>query len=128
MLMTLKGTYGRVLKGGIPDKVAAARQVLKDWNSGRIPYYTVPPRDSAPEKSNDAVVFSSFSKEFDLSHFDHAVMSSLKDKDEMDFVQLDRTNADDTAESEKWSEAADLMMRDESDDSEGNEDVEDMNE
>ena len=36
-------TKGRVLQGGIPDKVMAARLVLKDWNRGKIPYYSVPP-------------------------------------------------------------------------------------
>lgn len=107
------------MKGGIPDKVSAARQVLKDWNSGRIPYYTLPPKDSAPEKSNDATVVSSFSKEFDLSQFDDAVIQSLEDKDEMDFVQLDEVQKDDEMVNDaKWKEASDFIMREnDSDDS-----------
>jgi nuclear GTP-binding protein len=81
-------SYGRVLKGGIPDKVAAARAVLRDWNSGKIPYYTIPPKSTPEMPSGGAVVVTKFAKEFDLSKFDGAVMDSLKDSDEMDFVQL----------------------------------------
>lgn len=82
-------THGRVLKGGVPDKVAAARSVLRDWNSGKIPFYTAPPENAGPEKSNDAVIVSSFGKEFDVSKFDAEIMKSLNASDEMDFVKLD---------------------------------------
>lgn len=34
---------GRLLKGGTPDVLGAARQVLKDWNQQKIPYFSVPP-------------------------------------------------------------------------------------
>ncbi len=34
---------GKLLKGGIPDRVAAGRIVLKDWNAGRVPFFTLPP-------------------------------------------------------------------------------------
>lgn len=82
-------SYGRVLKGGIPDKVAAARAVLKDWNSGKIPYFTSPPKAVSTTLSSEAVVVSSFGKEFDLSQFDDVVLKSLKDTDEIDFVKLE---------------------------------------
>ncbi|RXK41329.1 hypothetical protein M231_01479 [Tremella mesenterica] len=36
-------TRGRLGKGGIPDLDAAAVSVLRDWNTGKIPYYTMPP-------------------------------------------------------------------------------------
>ncbi len=36
--------YGKLLKGGIPDRIAAGRIVLKDWNAGRIPFFTLPPK------------------------------------------------------------------------------------
>lgn len=91
-------SYGRVLKGGIPDKIAAARSVLKDWNNGKIPFYTEPPKiDSRQNVSSDAVVVSSFGKEFDLSKFDEAIMNSLADTDEMDFVKIEdgRNNVED---------------------------------
>lgn len=81
-------SYGRVLKGGIPDKVAAARAVLRDWNSGKIPYYTAPPKVVPETTSGNAVIVTQFAKEFDLSKFDDALMDTLKDSDEMDYVQL----------------------------------------
>ncbi len=82
-------SYGRVLKGGIPDKIGAARAVLKDWNHGKIPYYTVPPKDAEPEvHKGGAVIVSNFGAEFDLSKFDDQVLQSLKESDEMDFVEL----------------------------------------
>ncbi len=82
-------SYGRVLKGGIPDKIGAARSVLKDWNQGKIPYYTVPPKNAEPDVAKGgAVIVSSFGAEFDLSAFDDKVLSSLKESDEMDFVEL----------------------------------------
>lgn len=85
-------SYGRVLKGGIPDKVGAARAVLKDWNQGKIPYYTIPPNDAEPEvQKGGAVIVSNFGAEFDLSKFDNEVLQSLKESDEMDFVALEES-------------------------------------
>jgi nuclear GTP-binding protein len=77
-----------VLKGGIPDKAAAARAVLKDWNGGKIPYFTVPPVVDDSHKNADAVVVKEFAPSFDA--MDAAVLGTLQEaKDEMDFVQLD---------------------------------------
>lgn len=99
--------YGRVLKGGVPDKIGAARSVLKDWNSGKIPYYTVPPQDSAPDVSKGgAVIVSSFGAEFDLSAFDDEVLGSLKESDEIDFVELVNENEE---ESERSKELASYL-------------------
>ncbi|OCF32294.1 nuclear GTP-binding protein [Kwoniella heveanensis BCC8398] len=36
-------TRGRLGKGGIPDLEGSAVSVLRDWNSGKISYFTVPP-------------------------------------------------------------------------------------
>ncbi|KAI0766990.1 hypothetical protein C8Q74DRAFT_1354828 [Fomes fomentarius] len=36
-------TTGRLLKGGTPDTLAAARQILTDWNHQKIPYFSSPP-------------------------------------------------------------------------------------
>jgi nuclear GTP-binding protein len=80
-------SYGRVLKGGIPDKIGAARAVLKDWNEGKIPYYTAPPADNQPVKGADARIVAEFSKEFDA--LDAAVLGGMNEMDdEMDFVKL----------------------------------------
>ncbi|XP_006456475.1 hypothetical protein AGABI2DRAFT_188406 [Agaricus bisporus var. bisporus H97] len=42
-LTMLALTNGRLLKGGTPDLVGMARQVLNDWNHQKIPYYSEPP-------------------------------------------------------------------------------------
>ncbi len=88
---------GRVLKGGIPDKVMAARLVIRDWNSGKIPYFTRPPSIKAENTTivaNDAKILDGFSKEFDVNKIDEEVMKSLENKDELDFVQMEADTID----------------------------------
>jgi len=103
-------SYGRVLKGGIPDKIGAARSVLKDWNQGKIPYYTVPPKDAEPDVAKGgAVIVSSFGAEFDLSAFDDKVLSNLKESDEMDFVELAN---EDQVETEEMGKLASFLKTD----------------
>ena len=121
--------HGRVLKGGVPDKVGAARAVLRDWNSGKIPYYTPPPRDTQKTtRANDAVVVSKFGKEFDVSQHDQQVLQSLQDQDEMDFVQLEDVKIrNDTNATEAVVEV--LQGNDDDDDDEAmQEDDQDMEE
>ena len=36
---------GKLGKGGVPDKMSACRCILYDWNTGKIPFYTLPPAD-----------------------------------------------------------------------------------
>ncbi len=115
-------SYGRVLKGGIPDKIGAARSVLKDWNQGKIPYYTIPPKNAEPDVAKGgAVIVSSFGAEFDLSAFDDKVLSSLKESDEMDFVELVN---EDQAESPNVGELANYLTTG-GDDSDGDDMEED---
>jgi nuclear GTP-binding protein len=103
-------TKGRVLKGSIPDKVMAARLVIKDWNKGKIPYYSVPPNDKAAmmetttgggagsKAVGGATIVSEFSEEFDITKIleahDKELMAELDDVDEMDFVQMNSTTCD----------------------------------
>ncbi|KAF9220629.1 P-loop containing nucleoside triphosphate hydrolase protein [Gyrodon lividus] len=42
-LTMLALSSGRLLKGGTPDVLSAARQTLMDWNHQKIPYFSVPP-------------------------------------------------------------------------------------
>ena len=110
-------SYGRVLKGGIPDKIGAARSVLKDWNHGKISYFTVPPADIEPDVSKGgAVIVSSFGAEFDLSKYDDQVLSTLKESDEMDFVQLVNDNTEDAATAIKRSKDVATYLNDDDDD------------
>lgn len=93
---------GKVLKGGVPDKIMAARMVLRDWNKGKIPYYSVPPpSESAAASGQDGSVtrVSEFGKEFDLNDImaahDKELMEGLDERDEMDFVQVNSANVGD---------------------------------
>lgn len=76
---------GRLLKGGTPDVLAAARQVLMDWNHQKIPYFSIPPTahpSSVPstipsagdgviapgaENVGQVKIVTGFSKPFELS-------------------------------------------------------------
>ena len=124
---------GRVLKGGIPDKIQAARSVLKDWNTGKIPFYTRPPteeeyRATKSTVENDAQIVSAFSKAFDVTKMDNEVLGSLENKDEMDFVQM-APDEDVRNNSSKVTEAAvNFLIKDEnSDDDIEMDDEEDAN-
>ncbi|KIM52524.1 hypothetical protein SCLCIDRAFT_32592 [Scleroderma citrinum Foug A] len=76
---------GRLLKGGTPDILSAACQVLMDWNHQKIPYFSMPPTvhpSSIPstvttagsdhislgaENVRNAQIVSEFSKPFELA-------------------------------------------------------------
>ena len=45
IISALAEKKGKLLRGGKPDIEGACKIVLKDWNDGHIPYYTVPPTD-----------------------------------------------------------------------------------
>jgi nuclear GTP-binding protein len=121
-------SYGRVLKGGIPDKVAAARAVLRDWNQGKIPYYTPPPK-TALRANDDAVVVSQFGEEFDVSKYDDELMKSLKDTDEMDFVEMSDDKKSAAAMGKEYKEAINYLAGEGSDeDEEMEEDSDHINE
>lgn len=104
-----------MLKGGIPDKVAAARAVLKDWNEGKIPYFTAPPAVDHSHKSSDAVIVGEFAPTFDA--MDAAVLGTLRDdKDEMDFVQLNASTTEPRSEWKGFDDDNDEEMDESSDD------------
>lgn len=54
-LITIALTRGRLGKGGVPDLEAAAVTILRDWNAGKIPFFTRPPavHPSAYDKEKD---------------------------------------------------------------------------
>ncbi|WIA32487.1 hypothetical protein OEZ86_003306 [Tetradesmus obliquus] len=63
-LQLIAAARGKLKKGGIVDVEAAARIVLQDWNEGRIPYYTLPPK-AKNTQYNTAEVVTSWAAEFD---------------------------------------------------------------
>lgn len=44
---------GRLLKGGEPDEHGVAKQVLNDFNRGKIPWFTAPPQDEEVRTGED---------------------------------------------------------------------------
>jgi len=68
---------GRLRKGGIPDREAAARTVLRDLFTGKLPFYTLPPAESRPAEDHiDSSIVTSWAKELDLE-----ALYSSTDKD-----------------------------------------------
>lgn len=55
---------GKLKKGGAVDVASAARIVLQDWNDGRIPYYTMPPKRDT-EIAGTSVVVTNWGADFD---------------------------------------------------------------
>jgi len=78
--------FGKIRKGGIPDKDATARVVLRDWNAGKVKFYTVPPTDSSHLRGGASIVPSMSTETFSVD--DTEVLASLDDDAEMDFVSM----------------------------------------
>lgn len=57
---------GKLKRGGTVDVVAAAKIVLQDWNDGKIPYYTTPPKRMS-EVQGSAAVLADWGADFDVS-------------------------------------------------------------
>lgn len=83
---------GRLKKGGIPDTMAAARLVLKDWNEGKIPYYTLPPAREGAAADADAAIVHEWGAEFDVDAVfkseESAVIAGLPSADEREYSAL----------------------------------------
>jgi nuclear GTP-binding protein len=76
---------------GVPDYRAAARIVLQDWNSGRIPFFTIPPEELPGMAKHTAQIVSQWSKEFDLdtvTDFEAAAIEALPDVDPSDVTAV----------------------------------------
>ncbi|QRV86155.1 50S ribosome-binding GTPase [Ceratobasidium sp. AG-Ba] len=89
---------GRLTKGGAADLAAAGRSVLHDWNTGKIPYHSIPPvhpssRPSLPSDRNqltggenvgEAKIVSQMGEAFDLDALfrdaDAAVLDSVDEE------------------------------------------------
>lgn len=82
---------GKLKKGGVMDLTAAAKLVLKDWNEGKIPHYSLPPVRLQHEQVDTAIV-SEFSKEFNIEDVyrdeSSTVIASLRSLIESAHVEL----------------------------------------
>ena len=60
--------FGLFGKGHIPNLNKAAKAVVTDWVSGKIPYYTLPPENKlAANAQVSSTIVDSFAEEFDLN-------------------------------------------------------------
>ncbi|CAG8616116.1 9708_t:CDS:2 [Funneliformis caledonium] len=86
-LLHLARQRGKLRRGGIPDLDSAAKIVLHDWNSGKIPYYTVPPTAAKDNVILGSTIVSTWSKEFNLDEVcneseDQTILASVKTKND----------------------------------------------
>lgn len=49
---------GKFLKGGIPDTSTAAKSLINDWNSGKIKYFSEPPKSEKVHLSSSIITES----------------------------------------------------------------------
>ncbi|XP_064400040.1 guanine nucleotide-binding protein-like 3 homolog [Halichondria panicea] len=81
-LCHLAKRLGKLLKGGVPDVDSAARSVLRDWNTGRIKFFTHPPEQSSLPSHVSSDIVRSWSAAFD--------MSALHEEEKQDLSGLQR--------------------------------------
>ena len=112
-LLQIAEKQGKVKKGGVLDLQKAARTVLEDWNSGRIPYYTVPPADEEKGVHVGAEVVSAWSAAFDID--------SLLARETAEIEVLDAPSADTLVEMQSAGpDTGELTMGSDGEDDDGN--------
>jgi len=85
---------GKLKPGGVEDVESAARLVLTDWTTGKIPYYTTPPDISKNRSVHlSAAVVTEWSKAFDLEKIMHLERKQIQaannpNRMEEDFIVL----------------------------------------
>ncbi|CAH8356327.1 unnamed protein product [Eruca vesicaria subsp. sativa] len=106
---------GKLKKGGLVDIEAAARIVLHDWNEGKIPFYTMPPKRDQGEHSELKIV-TELAKEFNIDEVysgESSFIGSLKTVNEFNPVEIpsntplsfDETMVEDESKTEAEEEA-----------------------
>ncbi|XP_027934091.1 guanine nucleotide-binding protein-like NSN1 [Vigna unguiculata] len=89
-LLKVAEAKGKRTKRGIFDVATAARIVLRDWNEGKIQYYTMPPNRDQGEPS-EAKIVSEFAKEFNVDEVynnESSYIGSLKSVDDFNVVEV----------------------------------------
>ncbi|CAL6408371.1 unnamed protein product [Bathycoccus prasinos] len=86
-------SMGKLKKGGIPDLVASAKVILADWNAGKIPYFTQPPKFREGHEQHASTEFVSIeAKEFDVEtaykNETSTVIAGLPENDDVDFALM----------------------------------------
>eukprot|EP01119_Soliformovum_irregulare_P008386 TRINITY_DN21506_c0_g1_i1.p2 TRINITY_DN21506_c0_g1~~TRINITY_DN21506_c0_g1_i1.p2 ORF type:complete len:577 (+),score=218.12 TRINITY_DN21506_c0_g1_i1:1909-3639(+) len=115
---------GKLLKGGRIDLQAAGRSVLQDWNIGKIPFYTIPPKRKDVHIS--ASIVNNWSKEFDIASLDQqqdSIIDQYGGKKSDNMMEMEAGQAD-TFEMDDDDDMEDEEL-DEEGDEEGMEDDDD---
>ncbi|KJH51328.1 hypothetical protein DICVIV_02531 [Dictyocaulus viviparus] len=99
---------GRLKKGARPDINAAAKHVLKQWNNGKLRYYTHPPEDASSKPGSEttisAEIVSQFSKEFDIDAIEEdmrQLVEGLPMDNDATFVPYNSSNEDENENTEE---------------------------
>lgn len=66
-LALLARKMGKLLKGGVPDRNSAARVLLRDWNTGKVPFYTKPPSLPSSSVEEEAQLVGTLGAAFNTS-------------------------------------------------------------
>jgi len=86
---------GKLGKGGVADIKAAARSVLQDWNAGKIPFYTIPPKVNNVHIASEIV--SEWGKQFDINTIidsENQILSNLSNANNNNMMSLEAGAAD----------------------------------
>eukprot|EP00475_Leptophrys_vorax_P002158 TRINITY_DN1122_c0_g1_i1.p1 TRINITY_DN1122_c0_g1~~TRINITY_DN1122_c0_g1_i1.p1 ORF type:complete len:515 (-),score=155.95 TRINITY_DN1122_c0_g1_i1:42-1400(-) len=75
---------GKLKKGGVPDLEATAISILRDWNEGKIPFFTTPPALPKSEHMSQARIvmaheFSETGLDIDALSKGDKIISTLRD-------------------------------------------------
>jgi nuclear GTP-binding protein len=60
---------GKLGKGGVPDKISTAKNIVNDWNQGKIQYFTSPPKDEVVEAAEgfETQLVTEWGSDFDIT-------------------------------------------------------------
>ncbi|KAI0563606.1 50S ribosome-binding GTPase [Gracilaria domingensis] len=91
-LAYLCSSRGKFRRGGSYDVEAAARIVLQDWNSGKIPFYTLPPKGPSTAHLSASIV-QQWSQEFDINGVKEGEAARLESMAQAPTVQFASASA-----------------------------------
>jgi len=75
LLSLLAFRQGKLLQGGRPDFMAAAKLLLKDWSNGTVQFYTSPPQQKELPAHISAEVVTTWAAEFNLRDLDEVTIA-----------------------------------------------------
>jgi len=87
-LTQLAQATGKLKKGNKPNLEETAKMILRDWNSGKIPFFTLPPKEEKEFTNKDKHDYKELDKEIDNCED----LISLKDAFKKDFIPMKSSN------------------------------------